>query len=57
MVHTAEERLSSPEAHIAILTNHGDQEFGDEARTVGVNVYFLKENLLAIRRKLDNPNG
>jgi DNA-binding NarL/FixJ family response regulator len=41
-----------PEAHVAIVTNYGDQEFRDEARAAGADQYFLKDNLPAIHRQL-----
>jgi len=42
-----------PEARVAIVTNYGDQEFRDEARAAGADEYFLKDNLPAIRQRLD----
>ncbi|HEY6951118.1 MAG TPA: response regulator transcription factor [Bacteroidota bacterium] len=42
-----------PDSHVAIVTNYGDQEFRDEARAAGADVYFLKDNLPAIRRQLE----
>lgn len=41
-----------PDAHVAIVTNYGDQEFRDEASAAGAEKYFLKDNLPAIRSKL-----
>ena len=44
-----------PDAHVAIVTNYGDQEFRDEARAAGADEYFLKDNLPMIRQRLGNP--
>jgi len=41
---------------VAIVTNYADQEFRDEAKAAGADEYFLKDNLPAIRQRLDNPN-
>lgn len=54
---TRELKAAHPEAHVAILTNYGDQEFKDEARAAGADEYFLKDNLPAIRRRLERSNA
>lgn len=46
-----------PNAHVAIVTNYGDQEFKDEAKAAGAEKYFLKDNLPAIRNQLLNPQS
>ncbi len=51
---TRELKAAHPEAHIAILTNFGDQEFRDEAQLAGAEQYFLKDNLPAIRQQLSH---
>ena len=43
-----------PEACVAIVTNYGDQEFRDEASAAGADEYFLKDNLPAIRPRLEH---
>ncbi len=54
---TRELKAAHPDAHIAILTNYGDQEFRDEAKAAGADEYFLKDNLPAIRQRLEMPNS
>lgn len=54
---TRELKAAHPEAHIAIVTNYGDQEFRDEAKAAGADEYFLKDNLPAIRQRLEKPNS
>lgn len=49
---TRELKAAHPEAHVAILTNYGDQEFREEAQSAGAEQYFLKDNLPAIRQQL-----
>ncbi len=49
---TRQLKRSHPEAKVAILTNHGDPEFRDEARSAGADRYFLKDNLPAVRNQL-----
>ena len=50
-------KAAHPEAHVAILTNFGDQEFRDEAKAAGADEYFLKDNLPLVRRRLENPDA
>ena len=50
-------KAAHPNARVAIVTNYSDQEFRDEARSAGAEQYFLKDNLPAIRRELDNSNA
>ncbi len=54
---TRELKAAFPAAHVAIVTNYGDQEFRDEAREAGADRYFLKDNLTSIRSQLSNPNS
>ena len=54
---TRELKTAHPEAQVAIVTNYGDQEFRDEARAAGADEYFLKDNLPAIRKRLDKSNA
>lgn len=49
---TRELKAAFPGAHVAIVTNYGDQEFRDEAQAAGADKYFLKDNLPAIRNQL-----
>jgi DNA-binding NarL/FixJ family response regulator len=49
---TRDLKVAFPDAHIAIVTNYGDQEFRDEAKSAGAEQYFLKDNLPAIRIQL-----
>lgn len=53
---TRELKSAHPEAHVAIVTNYGDQEFRDEAKEAGADEYFLKDNLPAIRHRLEQPH-
>ncbi len=53
---TRQLKQNHPEAHVAIVTNYGDQEFRDEAKAAGADEYFLKDNLPAIRRRLQERN-
>ena len=50
---TRELKAIHPDAHVAMVTNYGDQEFRDEARAAGADEYFLKDNLPAIRHQLE----
>lgn len=50
-------KAAFPDAHVAIVTNYGDQEFRDEAKAAGAEKYFLKDNLPAIRDQLFNPQS
>ncbi|MEX1138278.1 MAG: response regulator transcription factor [Bacteroidota bacterium] len=49
---TRELKAVFPNAHVAIVTNYGDQEFRDVAKEAGAEMYFLKDNLPMIRRQL-----
>ena len=49
---TRDLKAAFPNAHVAIVTNYGDQEFKDEAKAAGADQYFLKDNLPAIRNQL-----
>jgi DNA-binding NarL/FixJ family response regulator len=49
---TRELKSAFPNAHVAIVTNYGDQEFRDEAKAAGADKYFLKDNLMEIRGQL-----
>lgn len=51
---TRDLKAAFPNAHVAIVTNYGDQEFKDEAKAAGAEKYFLKDNLPAIRNQLLN---
>jgi len=42
-----------PFARVAIVTQHGDQEFRDAAKAAGAEKYFLKDNLTSIRENLE----
>jgi DNA-binding NarL/FixJ family response regulator len=50
-------KAAFPDAHVAIVTNYGDQEFRDEAKMAGAERYFLKDNLPAIRSELIVPKS
>ena len=50
---TRQLKTAHPDAHVAIVTNYGDQEFRDEAKEAGAEQYFLKDNLPAIRHQLE----
>lgn len=54
---TRELKAAFPNAHVAIVTNYGDQEFKDEAKAAGAEQYFLKDNLTSIRSQLSSPNS
>lgn len=54
---TRDLKAAFPNAHIAIVTNYGDQEFKDEAKAAGAEKYFLKDNLPAIRNQLSNASS
>jgi CheY-like chemotaxis protein len=45
-------RESFPEARILIVTNYDDDALREQARQAGVADYVLKENLLALRQRL-----
>ncbi|HEX9613958.1 MAG TPA: response regulator transcription factor [Bacteroidota bacterium] len=49
---TRDLKAAFPNAHVAIVTNYGDQEFKDEAKAAGAEQFFLKDNLPAIRNHL-----
>ena len=53
---TRDLKSAHPEAHVAIVTNYGDQEFRDEAKAAGADEYFLKDNLPVIRRRLEHQS-
>jgi DNA-binding NarL/FixJ family response regulator len=42
-------KAAFPDAHILIVTEHGDKSLRQAAREAGACGYVLKENLLAIR--------
>jgi DNA-binding NarL/FixJ family response regulator len=46
-------KTAFPEARIAILTNYGDAEFREEARSAGAERYFLKDNIPLVRFDLE----
>lgn len=41
-----------PETNIAFVTNHDIDSYREMAKTLGIQHYFLKNNLLSIRNKL-----
>ncbi|MGB2867529.1 MAG: response regulator transcription factor [Bacteroidota bacterium] len=46
-------KAAHPEARVVIVSNSNDQEFRDAATAAGAEDYFLKDNLPAIRQRLD----
>jgi two-component system, NarL family, response regulator DegU len=50
---TIDLKAKFPDARVAIVSQHGDQEFRDAAKAAGAEKYFLKDNLTAIRENLD----
>lgn len=48
-------KAAYPEAHILIVTNFDDAELREAAREAGACGYVLKDNLLAIRELIGNP--
>jgi len=42
-----------PEAHVIIVTNYSDQEFRDAAKEAGAEQYFLKDNLMDVKKYLN----
>jgi len=42
-----------PEAHVIIVTNYSDQEFRDAAKEAGDEQYFLKDNLMDVKKYLN----
>lgn len=49
---TAEITAANPEARIIVVTNHDSDTLRAEARRAGACDYVLKENLFALRRRL-----
>ncbi len=45
-------KAAFPQAHVAIVTNYGQEEYRDEAGSAGAERFFLKDNLTAIRYQL-----
>lgn len=41
-----------PAAHVAIVTQHNEKEYRDEARAAGAEQYLLKDDLSNIRQSL-----
>lgn len=41
-----------PTAHVAIVTQHNEKEYRDEAKAAGAEQYLLKDDLSNIRRSL-----
>lgn len=50
---TREILASFPEAHIVIVTKHGDAEMREAAEKAGASGFVAKENLLELRRILE----
>jgi CheY-like chemotaxis protein len=48
-------RAAWPEARILIVTEYDDQHWRAAARQAGACGYLLKEDLLAVRRRLQTP--
>lgn len=46
-------KAAFPQAHVAIVTNYGEQEYREEAGSAGAERFFMKDNLPAIRKQLD----
>lgn len=55
---TATHRIKAafPDAHILIVTDHGDEPLRAAARAAGACGYVLKEHLLSIRELMSNPH-
>ena len=51
---TATSRIKAdyPDAHVLIVTDHGDDQLREAARNAGACGYVLKENLMDVRRWL-----
>ena len=47
-------KVAFPDAHILIVTDHGDEPLRAAAREAGATGYVLKENLLELRRWLQS---
>ncbi|MCI0707641.1 MAG: response regulator transcription factor [Ignavibacteriae bacterium] len=43
-----------PNAHVAIVTQHNEREYRDEAKAAGAERYLLKDDLSSIRQSLLN---
>ncbi len=54
---TATSRIKTdyPDAHILIVTDHGDEPLRAAAQKAGACGYVLKENLIEVRRWLQTP--
>ena len=48
-------RAAFPDAHVLIVTEHGDPRLRQAARAAGACGYVLKENLIEVRRWLEAP--
>lgn len=46
-----------PSAHIAIVTQHNEKEYRDEAKAAGAEKYLLKDDLSNIRQSLLHNNS
>ena len=44
----------NPEAHIAFVTSFDDFSYRRKAKSIGIDYYFLKSDLLSIRQTLEN---
>ena len=55
---TATTRIKAafPDAHILIVTDHGDEPLRAAAQAAGACGYVLKEHLLSIRELMSNPH-
>ena len=54
---TREITTAFPEARVIIVTGHGEEPLRVAAREAGACGYVLKENLLAIREMIGNPQN
>ena len=52
---THRNKAAFPDAHILIVTDHGDEPLRAAARAAGGCGYVLKEHLLSIRELMSNP--